>query len=413
MKELRKIKRFEHERLVLEKDVFEERHLNSLLKLNELHNFDYFDCIYNGIKFKQYVGIIQVDNLVIEIFPKADLDGDENTWRDVLLQMLKKCRRLHASTYGDANVRRQNLNLLEIYFSIFLSELEGLIQRGLIKKYRKQALNVNSLKGRILFCQHVSKNFVHQERFYTEHQVYDKDHTLHQILAAALHIVEQLSKGTLLYNDCKRVQLNFPEVSEVTITKKILDGFQFSRKFEPYRKAFEIARLLLLDYSPDISSGNEKMLALLFDMNKLWEEFIAVTLKEELENTKFQVTTKDRKKFWGENSLEPDLIISGENLQDLLIIDTKWKRPNNSSASIQDLRQMYAYNKFWNSSKAILLYPGTSDEQSFQNFLNPHEKPDTNRCKMAFINVVDKDGKLSCSIGKELLRQIELSVTTV
>ena len=76
MKPIHNIQVFEHDRLTIGTKHFEKRHLDALLKLNELHNFEYFDSVPNGIKFKQFVGIIQVDNIAIEILPKADKDVD-------------------------------------------------------------------------------------------------------------------------------------------------------------------------------------------------------------------------------------------------------------------------------------------------------------------------------------------------
>ena len=79
-----KITVYEHDRLTTDHASFKIRHLNALLKLNEYHNFDYFDSIPNGVKFKQYVGIIQVDGLSIEILPKADKDNSSADWKGLL-----------------------------------------------------------------------------------------------------------------------------------------------------------------------------------------------------------------------------------------------------------------------------------------------------------------------------------------
>lgn len=399
---------FEYDRLTVTDDGFEKRHLDALLKLNELHNFEYFDSIPNGVRFKQYVGIIQVDDLTIEIYPKVDRDDEDGPWKRVLIQMLKACHKLKASTYGDANVNRQNLNLLELYFSIYLSELSGLIKQGLIKQYRKESSNLNSLKGKLLFSKNINHNIVHQERFYTEHQVYDKDHSLHQILNAALKVVEEFTRGTYLYDSCKRIQLDFPEVSDIRVTKKLLDGFKLNRKTIAYQKAFDIARLILLNYSPDISSGREKMLALLFDMNKLWEEYVVVKLREVMPDD-YSIIAQDSKAFWGYNSLQPDIVI--KNSKETFIIDTKWKRPGTSSASVQDLRQMYTYNRFWSAAKAILLYPGDPIDNNFEEFYNQTD-PIQHYCKMAFVSVLDSDGKLDHEIGKKILNELEIKQPT-
>lgn len=414
MRELKEaIQVFEYDRLTVTEDRFERRHLDALLKLNELHNFEYFDSVPNGIKFKQYVGIIQVDDLIIEIYPKVDRDDEEGPWKKVLIQMLKACNKLKASTYGDANVNRQNLNLLELYFSIYLSELSGLIKQGLIKQYRKESSNIHALKGKIIFSKNISQNLVHQERFYTEHQVYDKDHALHQILSAAISVVEEFTRGTYLYDTCKRIQLDFPETSEIKITKKLLDGFKITRKTKAYSKAFEIARLILLNYSPDISSGREKMLALLFDMNKLWEEYVVVKLREALEDEDYSITAQESKGFWGYNSLKPDIVIqNNKDEKDILIIDTKWKRPGTSSASVQDLRQMYTYNRFWSASKAVLLYPGEPIDNNFEVYLNEND-PIQHYCKMAFVSVLDKEGELDDNIGYNLLNQVGIQVSKI
>jgi 5-methylcytosine-specific restriction enzyme subunit McrC len=52
--------------------------------------------------------------------------------------MLQACGKIKAKSSGAANVKRQHLNLLEIYFELYLKEIEILVHKGFIKKYRKQ-----------------------------------------------------------------------------------------------------------------------------------------------------------------------------------------------------------------------------------------------------------------------------------
>jgi len=113
---------FEHQRIYIDEHGFTRTHLDALLKLNEYHGGTYFEPIAKGIKFNQYVGVIQVDGLTIEIHPKADKNDDDSKWKGVLLQMLQACGKLKASTAGAAHVKRQHLNLLEVYFELYLNE---------------------------------------------------------------------------------------------------------------------------------------------------------------------------------------------------------------------------------------------------------------------------------------------------
>jgi len=406
---------YEHDRLTTDHASFSTRHLNALWKLNEYHDFDYFDPIPSGVKFKQYVGIIQVDGLCIEILPKTDKDNSGADWKGLLLQMLKACGHLKATSAGAANVKRQHLNLLEVYFELFLSEVETLIHRGLTKKYRKKTGNVKALKGKLEFAGNIRHNLVHKERFYTTHQVYDQDHLLHQTLAHALEIIEQFSKGSYLFDRCKRVLLNFPETTPLKVTKKQLESIVLTRKTAPYSQALELARLIILNYSPDISTGKEKMISLLFDMNKLWEEFILIQIRKELSNTDYTVKGQDSQTFIGSNYLKPDVVIQhNQDPKKVYIIDTKWKRPQNNASSISDLRQMYAYNRFWNAQKAMLLYPGESKKNSFKPFEtedffrdNDQTTSITHLCKSGFVSVLDEDHKLSHTIGKQVLELLD------
>jgi 5-methylcytosine-specific restriction enzyme subunit McrC len=357
LKYFHKIVRFEHQRLIVGQDEFTKTHLDSLIKLNEYHEGRYFEVIYEGVKFNQYVGVIQVDGLTIEIHPKADKNDSDSKWQGVLIGMLQACGKIRVESSGVANVSTQNLNLLEIYFEMYLKEISQLERRGFIKQYQKETSNVKYLKGKLDFAGNIRHNITHKERFYTTHQIYDANHLLHQVLYYALSIVSNCTKGTKLYDACNRVMINFPKVDKKIITSNQIDSIIINRKTTPYLKAIELARLIILNYSPDIRVGNEKMLSLLFDMNKLWEEYVLVKVGEYARKSKsdIEVLGQDSKPFWKDNKtnysryIRPDIVIKqGENIY---IIDTKWKKPYNQKASIEDIRQMYAYNRFWNSHK--------------------------------------------------------------
>lgn len=285
---------FEHSFLPIGENGFEKRHFVALSKINALHNYQYFDLKHNGVVFKQFVGVIQADNLTIEILPKIDRyeseDQENKTkWQKVLIEMLRVTKKLKIQQAGQANVSRQSIHLLDIYFEWFLNEVQLLIHQGLIKQYYKEKGNVKALKGKLEFAGHIQKNLVHKERFYTTHQVYDKDHLIHQILGQTLGIIATLSKGNSLYGKCKTIQLDFPEVKSIQANENTFSKIPKSRKTAPYETALYIARLIILNYAPNVCGGSENMLALLFDMNNLWEEYILVRLKQACQNKDIQV----------------------------------------------------------------------------------------------------------------------------
>jgi len=408
---LKTIERYEHGCLHIGEEGFKESHWKAFVKLNAAHEGKYFEVLPRGLKFKQYVGVIQVDGLLVQIHPKADKDDQDSTWKGVLLQMLKSCGRLKAQTLGNARVKKQHLNLLEVYFEYFLREVEGLLHRGLIKQYRKNTGNVKALKGKLEFAGNIRHNLIHKERFYTTHQVYDTNHKIHQILALALDIIGQFTRGTRLNDSWRRTQLAFPEVDRIKVNAKTLNSIPLNRKSAPYERALELARLIILNYSPDINKGNQKMIALLFDMNELWEEYIYIQLKKEVNNPAskykdFEVLGQSTKPFWGNNYLKPDIVLRHKALGKTFVIDTKWKRPGNS-ASVEDLRQVYAYARFWDAERVMLLYPGDGRQNHSDYFKTEDKLPRKDELishegLLRFVAVV-LDGRLSQEIGGKVL----------
>jgi 5-methylcytosine-specific restriction enzyme subunit McrC len=392
---------FEHSFLAIE-GKFEQRHFVAFSKLNAMHNYKYFDLKHNGIVFKQYVGVIQVDGLTIEILPKIDNDGkSEAVWQKALINMLRVTRKLKVQQIGEADVNKQQIHLLDIYFEWFLNEIQLLLHQGLIKQYYKETSNVKALKGKLEFAGHINKNLVHKERFYTTHQVYDKDHLVHQILHKALAIIEKCTKGSYLYSKCKTVQLDFPEVKIINVNETTFTKVPKNRKTTPYETALTIARLIILNYAPNVSSGNERMLALLFDMNSLWEEYVLIRLKQAA-SSEVQIYGQESKSFWKNISIRPDIVIDKGSHK--FIIDTKWKNIDYSEPSTHDLRQMYVYNDYWKSDKAMLLYPSNTTkeikEEDFELFKN-----NKHACSLGKISIFDEDKEtLSETIGTTILK---------
>ena len=91
------------------------------------------------------------------------------------------------------------------------------------------------------------------------------------------------------------------------------------------------------------------------------------------------------------------------------MIDTKWKRSANHAASIEDLRQMYAYARFWNSNKVLLLYPGEPHDSGYQPYPNPldllNERTDHHRCKTVHIQVLEHQ-QLDKNLAPKILQHL-------
>ena len=414
----RVIQVFEFEMLTLHEDwrgrYLEKRELEKLYEFNDNNDNQYFTGIRDGVKFNNYVGVIQIGGLTIEILPKTDKnkgeDDDFKAWHGALLNMLKICKHINVNSVSEASLKRKHNSLLDLYFEMYLDEVQTLLRIGLIKQYRRDSSNVLALKGQIDFNKNIQQNLIHQERFYTEHQVYDYENLINQIILKGLTILGDLTYNSQLKDKIARLRANFPEIKEITIQKHHFDKVKQNRKTLSYARALQIAKMIILNYSPDIRSGQENMLTLLFDMNKLWEEYIyRMLLRTKREDV--TISFQNKQKFWEGRTIRPDIVINkkyGETTESF-IIDTKWKilDINNPKPSDDDLKQMYAYNLYWDAKRSMLLYPNSNQtDEKFGTYWKGRAESETNECKIGFVNVLDKNHCLNTQIGVEILKKI-------
>ena len=383
--------------------------LDRLYEYNDRNKNLYFTGIRNGIKFNNYVGVIQIGGLTIEILPKTDrkVDSTENeyqNWQKALLDMLNFCHHIKVDSVSEAALEKRYNSILDLYFQLFLDEVKYLLRKGLIKQYRKNSSNLNVVKGRIIFTEQIRKNYIHQERVYTEHQVYDPENLYNQVLLRSLTILNLISSNPSIKDQIHRIKLDFPEIQEVQITHTHFSRLKENRKTKPYQNALQIAKMIILNYSPDIRSGGENMIALLFDMNKLWEEYIYRVLQNS-SNSDFEISFQNSDSFWETKTIRPDLVLNKKGTNEKYIIDTKWKIVDAQNPSDDDLKQMFAYNIYWNTGKSILLYPGAEIlEEKFGNFHKGRQGG--NQCKVGFINVLNETGKLDRQIAERILGKL-------
>lgn len=382
---------------------FRKHHFDAMVKFNELHQNKYFTIIHQGIRFGSYVGVIQIGGLTIEILPKADNNenADKNLWQNVLLNMLKVCKKIQVESISETQLKKRYHSILDVYFELYLSEIERLVKKGLIKKYRKNQSNQNALKGKLLFAQNIQKNVVHKEHFYCEHQVYDKNHLLHQILYKGLLVLKTF------VNDSSKDKLNrllfeFQDIENINIQKKHFDKVIIDRKNHDYQKAIDIAKIIILNYSPSLNYGNENLLTLLFDMNALWEEYIFRILQKH-KTDEIEVSFQNSDKFWENKRIRPDIVLKTKD--ETFVIDTKWKIIEANNPSDDDLKQMFVYNLHWKAEKTLLLYPKTNQTDS--EFGTFHYENLGKKCKLGFVDITNEQTiKNSQNVANEIFAKI-------
>jgi 5-methylcytosine-specific restriction enzyme subunit McrC len=425
MRNNKPIQVFEYKPLLIGEHGFKQEHWNALGWYNEKHSGRFFTLTPKGVKFNQFVGVIQVGNITIEILPKISQiaeKGDKAKWQKVLIDMLRECRWMQVYAHDKASLRFKPNSILEAYLELFLNECEQLLREGLVKKYRLVENNCNALKGKLLFQKQIQINSVHKERFYTRHQVFDRENVFNQILLKALKLIPNISQSPILKDKVYNLLLAFPELADKAVNQETFQNLVYDRKTTRYKNAIEIAAMLLLNYRPDISNGQNHVLAILFDMNDLWEEYIYRQLYKS-KPPGWVISPQNSKPFWklkegnSSKSVRPDIVIHDKLRDTKIILDTKWKIPNNNIPSDEDLKQMFVYNEYWTSMNALLVYPKASYSEipihTEGSFVKKTNASKTHHCGLMKMAVLDeKNSKLDLTIGKRINDFLELKIFT-
>lgn len=409
---LKPITVYEYSRLNIGDQDFNQSQFNSLVKYNDVHGGKYFNVGFNKVTFKQYVGVIQVGNRVIEVLPKADRaavesDATKTKWQNALLFMLRKAGYIKLNETENASQRTSHANLMDVYLFTFLKEVEQLIHAGLVKKYRRTRENQTALKGRLLIEKQIQYNTVHKERFYTEHTVYDRDNIFNCILKKALEIIYDTTTNGSIKQEAAKQLLYFDTITSWHGKASDFDKLKLDRKTQPYKPALELARMIILNYCPDMKSGTKHVLALLFDMNRLFEKFIYRMLKVEEANfkaVKLNITRQNSQPFWEDKSIIPDIVIdfvkTKENDDGItsiqshkIIVDTKWKIVAAGNPADDDLKQMYAYNMQFGADHSILLFPHVDQKTNSKGTYKESLRPlgFSHSCETYFIKLFEGD----------------------
>jgi 5-methylcytosine-specific restriction enzyme subunit McrC len=442
MKTKKQITIYEHQNLIVGDKpngvLFEQKHLDALenyfrdgtykpnsflnLSLKSKHtkdknSFPFYSLIRNGVKFSQYVGILQLDNLIIEVLPKADRywaekveETDVVKWRSILIKMLQSVNAFDVLASSFSSLKLVPNSFIDIYYELFVIEVELLLHKGLIKRYREIEDNRKSLVGNLIFSKQIQHNLVHKERFYVHTTEYDAEHQLHAILYKTLMVLQQKNDLLALKSRINRLIMSFPELNDVNVQENTFDKIVLNRKSQPYKTSLLISKMILLNFHPDVTKGKDEVVALLFDMNALWEKFVYHSLKT---NSRFEVEEQKVESFWKignqrKSYFKADIhiVFEGKNY----VLDTKWKNLKDDKPSNDDLRQMFAYLHYYDASKTALLYPDASEQIITGDFYKRDHDEKEEECSLLKIPVNENIREWQKQINRHIENWIDSKI---
>jgi 5-methylcytosine-specific restriction enzyme subunit McrC len=358
------------------------KEVKTLRKINRLYfpNCDGEKGLFNlvsenRVKANQYVGVVQINNSIIQVLPKIltkndkeDIDKEEKSFIiKNLLYMLSYTKKINIKETEVSKLDEVD-NLFEIIIYLFAKNLLELLKKDLVKNYNVKEENLNFLKGKLQIKNHIKKNIFNKAKFFCEYDDFSEDILLNQIFKATVDKVIRFTNSNNNFKLLSYCDLILSGVRRKWITYNMTNHVVFNRLNEQYRDCFNLAKLLLFGNSTNISSKSFDSFSLMFDMNDLFEEFIYEFLRRNKDwfGIKNMQCEKPRKKIFSKPdkfTLKPDITINCDSNNNCeLIIDTKYKKLINDESKNYDVKsgdvyQMFAYSKYYECGDIILLYP--------------------------------------------------------
>ena len=337
-----------------------------------------------SIRTSEMVGLVDAGSVHAEILPKIDRVSDSvPTARVRLLELVTFTERLPETSDYEASLQTNRQPFLETMIGVFADSLRGALLQGVYQAYRPEATDRTTIRGRIDFARQVTHNASRPDRIACRFPLHTADHALNRVLLDATVRLRAVSRRLRNRQILDEIEAMFDGIKRGACTAADCDHIMLSRLTERFAPPLRLARLFLSALSPDLTSGQAPGVTLLFDMNRLFEAYVArvaqVFLSAEL--VTFVQRSIGHLLRWPTDeqlseakylhSLEPDLVFCALSPRPPLtvIADTKYKCVSRlADLDIDDTRQLFAYLMTWQArpgdapaTDALLLYPASEN----------------------------------------------------
>lgn len=299
------------------------------------------------LRATQHVGTVTVPGLQILIRPKVPLanlfymlavPGPKETWQETDFG------------YG---VERQ---LLPAFATLFARAVDRALGRGPLRAYRLEHQRLSALRGRIDMAVQVRQPAI-VTPLPCRYEDFTADVMENRALRAAIRRFLRLAgvpdrvRGILLHQLAR-----LEDVADELVSPDAVDRVPITRLNRHYAPALGLASIVLRDTTLLTDVGRADASALLIDMNRVFEAFVADRLRRALQPA---LRVRDQRPGYLDNerlvSMRPDLVFEQDG-RPVLVADTKYKLTDDGRGRVGDYFQLLAYTTAMGLRAGLLIY---------------------------------------------------------
>ncbi|MFJ5142039.1 McrC family protein [Streptomyces sp. NPDC088707] len=224
-------------------------------------------------------------------------------------------------------------------------QIERALRQGLLQGYRETEESALVVRGRIRETDQIRRRFGAALPVEVTYDEFTTDIAENRILRSA---VERLLRLPGVPREVRRRLLHHRlRLAGVTpiVRGQVLPTWHPSRLNARYQQALHLARAVLSDASPEHAPGGLRIDGYLLNMNKLFEDFVTIALRESLRGTDFgcRLQASHHLDEAAAIRMKPDLVLYRPDGTPLAVVDAKYKAEKRDGYPGADLYQMLAY----------------------------------------------------------------------
>lgn len=341
---------------------------------------------------KDYVGIIQLGDVSIELLPKftKDIDYtkvDRKKIFNTLVRMFHYSEYLSSfpSAIHSKDTLDDKFEFVDIFLYIFSKNLLELLKVKRNKEYVCKFRELKFLREKIDF-----RKMWNPTQLHTIPCIFH-DFTENNLILITLKSCSKLMLNKTKFESSKKNLRNIitllDNVEDIKVSLQFFDKIIYNRQNIVFKEYIEICKLFLSSESIKFRKSRSNCFSFLFKMDKVFESFIAgiikeisneyypiysvITQRKMSEIAQFKVDNELISKF----PLFPDIVIKDRYSQKILsIIDTKYVflKSSNSLKEIDRniIYQITSYGAISTSTQLMLIFVGNETNNYFSGIIN-------------------------------------------
>jgi 5-methylcytosine-specific restriction endonuclease McrBC regulatory subunit McrC len=320
------------------------------------------------VRARGVTGQVRVGKHELHIAPKYLPPDEVEQWQECLFDMLAfaDTPAFRQSSYIRGGV--ETGGFVDLLAQSYADALEIALERGAPRGYKQSKELLGTAQGRLLTKELYPQVLQDPSKLWFETDKFSKNILLTRLLHWACGRFANLVNDTAVRNDLLKIKQRFADIPAQKPPETTLDRFFLSPKHRHYEDAFNIAKWLALHQGPDLTSDQVEIPGVLLKSRTIYQGFVDSCLRNVSNSNGWKYDSEPTRALaFGVKTISttPDhyLVADGEGI----LLDSKYKgktewteKEEHSGTPLrnQDVYQIMAGSRVFDTSKAVLIYPG-------------------------------------------------------